>query len=155
MSNDYLVRRAGTADATAIRELTRAAYAKWLPEIGREPKPMGADYEAAVRDHLIDLLIRNGELVGLVEMIPHADHLLVENVAVAPTLHGQGLGHFLMQHAEQVAEQGGHTEIRLYTHNRFEENIKFYLKLGYRVDSKDEIADGFRVNMSKHLHRAE
>jgi len=31
------LRRAIPADAAAIRELTRAAYAKWVPVIGREP----------------------------------------------------------------------------------------------------------------------
>ena len=41
-SRDEL-RQAVPADAPAIRELTRAAYAKWIPLIGREPKPMTAD----------------------------------------------------------------------------------------------------------------
>jgi hypothetical protein len=40
-------RRAAQADVVAIRDLTRAAYAKWVPVIGREPKPIGADYEWA------------------------------------------------------------------------------------------------------------
>src|SRR5215467_1108006 len=89
-------RRAGAADAIAVRDLTRAAYAKWVPIIGREPKPMGADYSIAVRDHLVDLLIHHGNLVGLIEMIPCADHLLIENVAVRPDRQGNGLGHRLM-----------------------------------------------------------
>jgi len=37
------------ADASAIRALTREAYAKWVPVIGREPKPMMADYAKAVQ----------------------------------------------------------------------------------------------------------
>jgi hypothetical protein len=75
-------RRAGATDAIAVRALTRAAYAKWIPIIGREPKPMGADYDVAVRDHLVDLLIDGENLLGLIEMIPNGDHLLIENVAV-------------------------------------------------------------------------
>lgn len=151
MTDRYSLRRAGDSDANAVRDLTRAAFAKWVPIIGREPKPMGADYQAAVRNHLLDLLSRDGELVGIIEIIPFSDHLLIENVAVAPALHGQGIGQRLMRHAEEVAEQAQCTELRLYTHNRFVENIKLYLKLGYRVDSKEEIADGFKVNMSKRL----
>ena len=46
---DMQIRRAGEADAAAVRELTRSAYAKWVPLIGREPMPMTADYERAVR----------------------------------------------------------------------------------------------------------
>jgi hypothetical protein len=33
------LRQATPADAAAIRSLTRAAYAKWVALIGREPKP--------------------------------------------------------------------------------------------------------------------
>jgi GNAT superfamily N-acetyltransferase len=148
-------RRAGATDAIAVRELTRAAYAKWVPIIGREPKPMGADYDAAIRDHFVDLLIDGGDLVGLIEMIPSGDHLLIENVAVRPDSWGNGLGHRLMLHAEQVAQKLRFTEVRLYTHSRFEENIGFYISLGYAIDSRDRIGDGFRVNMSKRLRFAD
>ncbi len=53
------MRRATPADAPAVRDLTRAAYAKWIPLIGREPKPMTANYERAVVDHIIDLYEEN------------------------------------------------------------------------------------------------
>ena len=55
MSDATELRQGVPADAAAIRELTREAYAKWLPVIGREPKPMTADYEEAVRKHRFDL----------------------------------------------------------------------------------------------------
>ena len=32
------LRRAAAADAAAVRALTREAYAKWVPVIGREPQ---------------------------------------------------------------------------------------------------------------------
>jgi hypothetical protein len=50
------IRRAGPADAADIRELVRSAYAKWIPVIGREPVPMAADYDQAVRENMVDLL---------------------------------------------------------------------------------------------------
>ncbi len=80
------LRRAEAGDAAAVRELTRQAYAKWVPVIGREPKPMQADYDEAVRNHRIDLLHVDGKLAALIETIDEPDHLLVENVAVAPGL---------------------------------------------------------------------
>ena len=43
------------ATATDVRTLARSAYAKWAPQIGREPKPMTADYDRAVAEHIIDL----------------------------------------------------------------------------------------------------
>lgn len=146
------LRCATPADAASIRELTRTAYAKWVPVIGREPKPMTADYNAAVRDHLVDLLHVDGSLVTLIEMAPGADHLLVVNVAVAPACQGQGFGRVLLAHAEAVATSLGFKEVRLYTNGRFAENLRLYGRLGYRVDREEVHPQlGVAVYMSKRL----
>jgi GNAT superfamily N-acetyltransferase len=145
------LRRATPADAAAIRALTRAAYAKWVALIGREPKPMGADYEAAVRDHRFDLLYVDDVLAALIETIEEDDQLLIENVAVAPGFQGRGLGRRLMARAEQVAADLGRGRIRLYTNQRFEENVRLYMRLGYGIDREDPIGDGVVVHMSKDL----
>jgi ribosomal protein S18 acetylase RimI-like enzyme len=150
-NKDVTLRRATSADASAIRDLTRAAYAKWISVIGRPPKPMDADYEAAVSNHLIDLLHSSGGLVALIEMIPEADHLLIENVAVSPECRGQGYGRKLMDHAEKLATTLGFTETRLYTNKLFAENVQLYRKLGYRIDREEAFKDGFIVHMSKPL----
>jgi GNAT superfamily N-acetyltransferase len=145
------LRQAVASDAAAVRALTRAAYAKWVPVIGREPKPMGADYEAAVARHRVDLAYLGGELAALIETIPGTDHLLVENVAVAPAFQRRGLGRVLMAHAERLAAEQGHAEMRLYTNQRFAENIRLYLALGYRVDREEQSALGVTTYMSKPL----
>lgn len=136
-------------DAPAIRELTRAAYAKWVPVIGREPMPMTADYTEAVRKHRFDLIYVEGKLVALIEMIPETDHLLIENVAVSPSFQGRGLGRKLLAHAEKLAASLGFSEVKLYTNKLFVENIQLYSKLGYRVDREEEFKGGFLVHMSK------
>ena len=145
------LRQALASDAPAIRELTRSAYAKWVPLIGREPKPMTADYAAAVGKHRFDLLYVEGTLAALVETIREADHLLVENVAVSPSFQGRGLGRKLMAHAETLAAASGYGEIRLYTNQRFAENIELYRKLGYRLDREEVLSIGTVVHMSKRL----
>ena len=146
-----MLRRAAAADAAAVQALTRQAYAKWVPLIGREPKPMQADYERAVREHRIDLALLDGALAGLIETIDRPDHLLIENVAVAPAFQGRGVGRRLMAHAEQLAAEQGHAELRLYTNARFEENVALYRRLGYRVDREDEGPLGVAVHMSKRI----
>jgi len=138
-------------DAGVIRSLTRKAYSKWVPVVGREPKPMTADYAAAVNNHRVDLLYVDGKLAALIEMIPKADHLLIENVAVSPASQGRGLGRKLMAHAEQVAASLGHSEIKLYTNKLFAENVQFYEKLGYRIDREEEFKGGFAVHLSKSI----
>jgi hypothetical protein len=77
------LRRATLADVTTIRDLTRLVYVKWVPLIGREPKPMTVNYDRAVVDHMIDLYEVDGEAVALVEVVPQAQHLLIENMRAA------------------------------------------------------------------------
>ena len=146
------LRRAAPADAAAVRALTRAAYAKWVGLIGREPRPMTADYEAAVRDHLVDLLIQDAEPVALIEMRLEADHLLIINVAVLPSCQGRGYGRALLAHAEDCARAAGRNEIRLYTNGSFTENVRLYERVGYRVDREETSPQlGVAVYMSKRL----
>jgi GNAT superfamily N-acetyltransferase len=145
------LRRAAPADAAAVRALTRDAYAKWVPLIGREPKPMTRNYGTAVRMNRIDLAHVDGELAGLIETVDRSDHLLIENVAVAPARPGQGLGRALLAHAETVARAAGYRELRLYTNKMFAANVTLYLALGYRIDREEESELGVTVYMSKPL----
>jgi ribosomal protein S18 acetylase RimI-like enzyme len=132
--------------------LTRAAYARWAKLIGREPKPMLADYDNAVRRHLIDLLYASGELVALIEMIQEPDHLLIENLAVSPACQGRGYGRTLMAHAEQLAASLGYGQVRLYTNKLFATNVHLYRRLGYGVDREETFPNGgVAVHMSKRL----
>jgi GNAT superfamily N-acetyltransferase len=145
------LRQAVAGDAAAIRALTRAAYAKWVPVIGREPLPMAADYEAAVAQHRFDLLYVEGTLAALIETIAKDDHLLVENVAVDPAFQRRGLGRTLMAHAETVAAALGFGQVKLYTNKLFAENVVLYQRLGYRVDREEAFKGGFTVYMSKRI----
>ncbi|NTJ62921.1 GNAT family N-acetyltransferase [Agrobacterium rhizogenes] len=151
MTEAISLRAATEADVDAIRALTREAYGKWVPLIGREPLPMTADYAEAVRKHRIDLVEVGGELVALIEMVPASDHLLIENVAVSPRHQGRGIGRRLLAHAEQVAATLGLNDIRLYTNKRFAENMQLYLRCGYAIDREEPLKDGFLVHMSKNI----
>jgi ribosomal protein S18 acetylase RimI-like enzyme len=149
MTQSISVRRATLEDAPAIRDLTHAAYAKWVPVIGREPKPMTTDFTAAVQHHMIDLLFENGVLAGLIETVLAADHLLIENVAVAPEFQGRGHARTLLAHAEALARSLSQSEIRLYTNSRFTENLALYARYGYREAYRAPSIRGILVHMSK------
>lgn len=131
------LRRAGRGDADAIRNLTRKVYAKWIPAVGREPGPMQADYNAAVLNHWIDLIEEDGRLVALIEIIPHPDHLFVENIAVAEDRQGEGLARKLLDHATALAKKAGQQELRLLTNGAFASNVALYLHLGFTITSDE------------------
>ena len=145
--------RATSADASVVRDLVRAAYAKWVPLLGREPKPITADYDAAVRDHVVDMVRLGETAVALIEMEPEDDHLLVVNVAVSPDHQGRGYGRALLAHAEEFALSLGLRELRLYTSVLLTENVKLYERVGYKVDREEEASPhlGVFVYMSKRL----
>lgn len=148
------IRIATAADVGVICELTRGAYAKWVPLIGREPKPMTADYQAAILRDRFDLIHLDGVLVGLIQTVAEDGQTLIENVAVSPNAQGQGIGRRLLAHAEDIARAAGHGRIRLYTNQRFEPNIRLYQRLGYGIDREEEVGVGVVVHMSKALPAA-
>jgi len=145
------IRRAVATDAAAVRDLTRRAYAKWIPLIGREATPATENYDRIVRRDPVDLLLADGELVALVWVVPHPDHLLIENLAVAPAHQGQGLGRRMLAHAEALAAHQGLPEVRLYTNRKFASNVEFYLRHGYGIDREEAFWGGVKVHMSKRV----
>jgi GNAT superfamily N-acetyltransferase len=149
------IRSAVLADASRIRSLTRAAYAKWIALIGREPLPMQGDYERAIVEHTIDVLMVDGALAGLVETILRPDHLWIENVAVAPEQQGRGFGRLLLDHAERRAVQARRPEIRLMTNQAFAANLELYAKRGYAIDRTEPFRGGTMVHMSKRTEPLE
>ena len=144
-------RNATKADAFAIQALTREAYAKWVPLIGREPLPMTVDYHDAVKQHLFRLVHVGETLAALVETVTEADHILIENLAVLPAFQGNGFGRRLLSLVEQTAKAEGAMRIKLYTNKLFAENIEFYSRNGYTIDFEEPFKGGMLVYMSKSL----
>ena len=145
------LRRATPADAEEIRAITRAAYARWVPVIGREPLPMQADYHEALRRHRFDLLLRGLHILAVIETALRDDHLWIENVAVRPEEQGAGLGRRLLAHAEMLAREAGRTETRLLTNQAFAANVALYERCGYAVTARAEFMNGVTVFMSKRV----
>ncbi len=143
--------RATPADAPAVRRLVRDAYAKWVPIFGREPAPMLADYDVAVREHEVDLVYVSDQLAALIEMIVKPDHLFIENIAVAPGHQGRGLGRRLMAHAEDRARELGLPNVQLLTGALMQSNVALYQSLGFQIDRTEPYMGGFTIYMSKDL----
>lgn len=153
-----ILRRAALADAAAITRCTRAAYRKYVPRLGREPKPMVADYGRMIAEHQVWIAEAGGLCLGTLTLVPDRDHMLIFSVAVDPGHQGRGLGRQFMGLAEEEARRQGFGEIRLYTNERMTENIAFYARLDYGEDGRrphEEHRDSVLVFMSKSLRPVE
>jgi N-acetylglutamate synthase-like GNAT family acetyltransferase len=133
------IRPAGSADVAAINALVERAYSHYVPRIGRRPGPMDWDYGERVEHAHAYVAEDAGELVGLLVLIPHPDHLLLENIAVEPTRQGEGIGTALLAFAEESARGADLSELRLFTNAAMSENLAFYPTHGYReTDRRNE-----------------
>jgi ribosomal protein S18 acetylase RimI-like enzyme len=147
----FTVTRARPRDSASMRDLARKAFEIYITRIGVEPGPMAADYEtiAAVRESI--LVWRADELVGMLVTTLEEDALLVDTLAMAPTVQGSGLGSMLLAEAERLARGQHKMTVRLYTHETMVENIAFYRRRGYR-ETHRATEDGMRrVFFSKSL----
>ena len=146
-----MIRPAVEGDVPAIEALVREAYAMYVPRIGREPAPVTADHAGLVAAGRTSVVEADGEVAGVIVLIPGSDHLVVENVAVSPRMQGRGLGRELMAFAERRAAELGMAELRLYTNQLMTENLALYPALGY-TETGRRVEDGFaRIYFSKRI----
>lgn len=131
------LRRARDTDVGAIRELVVAAYRHYSAILGRTPIPMMADYDVAVREHDVWVLEQEASLAGVLELDRRPGHLWIENVAVAPSWQGRGLGRRLLAHADAECRRLQLPELRLLTNERYAANIELYQRYGYRETHRE------------------
>lgn len=146
-----MIRPARLDEGPALRAIVDAAYALYIPRIGTKPGPMLEDYSDICARGLAFVLERDGSILGLLVLIDCTDHLLLDNIAIAPQAQGQGLGKILMAFAEEEAIRRGFSEIRLYTHIKMTENIALYPRLGYTETHRARQAGFDRVFFTKKL----
>lgn len=156
MSDPILIRRADEADAVAITALVADAYEKYVDRIGRLPKPMTADHHTAVRDHEVWVAVGAADdtVAGVLELIVTPDSFFIENVAVAPSRQGAGLGRQLLDLAESEARRRGYAAIGLETNERFVENLAIYARRGYTETGRTLVGGTGVIQLTKGLDRA-
>jgi ribosomal protein S18 acetylase RimI-like enzyme len=143
------IRMAVEGDLAAVRAIARAAYALYVPRIGREPAPMVADFAAALAAG--HLWVAGNPVCGFVVAYARGDHWHLENVAVDPVAQGRGIGLALIDHIEGLAKADGAVAVKLYTNAKMTENQKLYPRLGY-VETGRRTEEGFdRVFYRKQL----
>jgi ribosomal protein S18 acetylase RimI-like enzyme len=145
------IRPALPADVPAIERVVHDAYAHYVARMGVRPGPMNDDYRARVAAGAVSVLEADGAIAGVLVLLDAPDHLLLDNVAVAPERQGQGIGRQLVAFAEAEARRRGYAEIKLYTHVTMVENQALYRRLGFDETHRGEQAGFQRVFMRKRL----
>ena len=147
-----MIRRARPADRAAVERIVGDAYGIYVERIGKPPGPMLDDYAALIADGAVSVFEdADGTIAAIIVLLPKLDHLLLDNIAVRPDRHGQGLGRQLIAFAEAEARRLGHAELRLYTHEKMTENIALYTRLGFVEAGRGHQAGYDRVFMTKRL----
>jgi GNAT superfamily N-acetyltransferase len=116
------IRAAIAADVPVIAQIVDHAYRRYIARMGKPPGPMLEDYAARVPEGVVWVLEEGAVITAIIVLLPTANHLLLDNIAVSPARQGLGLGRRLLAFAETEALRRGYREIRLYTHQTMVEN---------------------------------
>jgi GNAT superfamily N-acetyltransferase len=145
------IRTATAADVPAIAEIVDHAYRHYITRIGKPPGPMLDDYAARVSEGVVWVLDDGAVIAAIIVLLPAPNYLLLDNIAVAPSRQGWGLGRRLLAFAEAEALRRSYREIRLYTHQTMVENQRLYASIDYEETERGTEAGYERVFMRKRL----
>jgi ribosomal protein S18 acetylase RimI-like enzyme len=125
-------RRADPVDKEAIQRISADAYIPaYMTVLGTIPKPATEDYGTRIEKGEVWILEVEGEPTGVAVLEEAADHLLIYSIAVKPDAQRKGYGGALLEFADQRAIGLGLGEVRLYTNERMEANLRLYRRHGF------------------------
>ena len=126
-----LIELATQSDVKAVQRCVDEAYEFSVERIGNKPAPMLDDYGHLITQQRVWLAFIDTEMAGLIVLWAKDDHMYVDNIAVTPSMQGNGVGSMLLDHAEALAWEHCLTEIRLYTNETMTENMAYYPRRGF------------------------
>lgn len=151
MTSGNTIRPAEMGDLPAVKRTVEAAYAHYVPRMGKKPGPMLDDYAMRIREGRVHVAESGGVVQGVLVLIPEDDAMLLDNVAVHPKAQGAGLGRKMLEFAEEATISAGYRSIRLYTHVAMTENVALYSRLGWVETHRVEEKGFQRIYMQKQL----
>ncbi|MEL6680283.1 MAG: GNAT family N-acetyltransferase [Pseudomonadota bacterium] len=138
-----MIRPAKMEDLDVVRRIAEAAFAPFVPLIGRRPAPMDADFFGAIRREEVSVIGQPPTAYLLCQR--RGEDLQIENLAVHPDHHSAGLGRLLVDHAVDTARRRGLARITLYTNETMAGALRFYPRLGFTEVARRTEAGFHRV----------
>jgi ribosomal protein S18 acetylase RimI-like enzyme len=150
VGDGFWIRLAAPADAEAISEiLLRAGLAAWGPFLGADRIE-----EANVGTvHPADAVAVDGE--GVLAFVAwEEDSGEVSRLYTDPRGQGRGAASALLDVALDALREAGHLQAWLYTEERNEAAVGFYLSHGWRIEGEPRIREwhGARLVESRFVH---
>jgi ribosomal protein S18 acetylase RimI-like enzyme len=155
MQQDITIRKAALGDANIVSAITDAAYARYVPLMGRKPQPMTADYQQILAEHPVWIMWVGEQPAGVLVLMHEPEAMLIYSVAIAPEYQKRGLGRRMLAWAEAEARTAGYDTIRLFTNALMEANIALYTRLGYVETRREPFHQLTIVHMRKPLQASE
>ena len=148
----FTIQVATADETTEISDLVNRAYTKWIEVMGGKPRPMTADYNTLIAEQHVFSAREGTELVGVLVIWHIDDALYIDNLAVAPSHQGQGIGHKLLNFAEQKVRELNLNTLTLMTNVKMEYNQAYYRKYGFTETRREMMSNGRSVVwMAKQL----
>ncbi|QBD80306.1 GNAT family N-acetyltransferase [Ktedonosporobacter rubrisoli] len=137
--SDINIRLARPDEQETVSACVNIAFTKYVERMGRKPVPMLADYAELIARGVVYVALLQDVVVGVLVMMPDAEGLFIDTLALHPEYQGHGLGRRLLQFAEQYARAANLGRLHLYTNKLMTENLSFYPHLGFvEVEHKAE-----------------
>ena len=99
------IRKAAPDDAGIISTLTDAAYAKYVPLMGRKPQPMTADYQQILAKHPVWIAWVDEQPAGVLVLNHEPEDMLIYSVAISPEYQKRGLGRRFLPSADRMSKR--------------------------------------------------
>ena len=144
--------RALLSDAPNLVRLVHEAYRHYIARIGRPPAPMLADFTRHITDDTV-FIATNDMICGYVVLCHDLACWRLDNIAVAPSNQGRGIGAALIRHSELFMAKKGALSYQLYTNDLMHENINWYRNSGFREIARREEHGFKRVYFEKTIHQ--
>ena len=138
-----MIRAATIDDLSAVQRIADEAFEPFVTVIGKKPAPMVADFAKQLGDSVVFVAEEEGDVIGYCVSYPRENGWHVENLAVAASAQGKGIGKSLMVNAESRAFAAGFAVVDLYTNIAMTGALALYPQIGYDEVNRAE-EDGFK-----------
>ncbi|MDY7560144.1 GNAT family N-acetyltransferase [Pseudomonas sp. 10B1] len=127
---DLRLRPATLADLDFASELTRVNMRRYYAEYGRVWQGQLFSAEWALRHSFV--IVKADKQIGFFSISPEAGYLYLRDVQLLEPYRGEGVGTWVMDQIESMAEEQGYRSIRLKV---FKSNpaMQLYLRHGFAV----------------------